>query len=131
MPNITVEGGASNWRDLFLDHPGLAPTPENHDRLLAELEAKAAPEPEIVQEDVPEPAPEPEPEPEPEPPAAEPEPEPVTEVPPPPPVSAVKADHVDYVTGVIGVPAEEAAAMTKPELVELARSADPAAPEQG
>lgn len=41
----------------------------------------------------------------------------------PPPVSAPKADHVDYATTALGLPEDEAAAMTKPELVELARSA--------
>ena len=51
------------------------------------------------------------------------------ELPAPPPASAPKADHVEYATGALGVPEDEAAAMTKPELVDLARSAgEPEAP---
>ncbi len=53
MARITT-GGATNWRESFASHPGLAVTPENHDLLLA---AAAAPEPEPEPE--PEPAPEP------------------------------------------------------------------------
>lgn len=49
MASITVEGGPSNWRALFEGHPGLAVTPENHDRLLAEL-AAPAPVPEAEEE---------------------------------------------------------------------------------
>ena len=48
---------------------------------------------------------------------------------PPPPVSAPKADHVAYAAEALGVPAEEAEAMTKADLVDLTRSA-PAAPPQ-
>ena len=51
------------------------------------------------------------------------------EVPAPPPVSAPKADHAAYAAAVLDVPAEEAEAMTKPDLVDLTRSA-PAAPPQ-
>ena len=46
------------------------------------------------------------------------------ELPPPPPVSAPKADHVEYAAAVLEVPADEAAAMTKADLVELARPDD-------
>lgn len=45
------------------------------------------------------------------------------ELPPPPPASAPKAEHAAYAAAALGVPEEEAAAMTKPELVELARPA--------
>lgn len=61
MASITV-AGASNWRSAFEGRPGLAVTPENYDRLLAE----AAPEPEAPEAEAapaPEAAPEPEPEP--------------------------------------------------------------------
>ena len=57
MASSTI-AGASNWREVFLAHPGLPVTPENYDRLL-EAGAGAAPEP------APEPEPEPDPEPEP------------------------------------------------------------------
>lgn len=56
--------------------------------------------------------------------AAEPQ-EPGQELPPPPPVSAPKAEHVEYVAAVLDVPADEAAAMKKADLVELARDAAP------
>lgn len=41
----------------------------------------------------------------------------------PPPPSAPKDEHVAYVAGALGVPEEEAAAMKKADLVELARQA--------
>lgn len=55
--------------------------------------------------------------------AAEVTPAAADELPPPPPVSAVKAEHVEYATEVLDVPAEQAESMTKPELVELAKQA--------
>ena len=55
--------------------------------------------------------------------AWEPAPEGAAELPPPPPASAPKADHVEYVTAALGVPAEQAEAMTKAELTELTRPA--------
>lgn len=45
------------------------------------------------------------------------------ELPPPPPASAPKAEHVEYVADALGVPAEEAEAMKKADLVQLAREA--------
>lgn len=51
---------------------------------------------------------------------AEPEP-----LPPPPPASALKAEHVEYAAEALGIPAEEAESMTKPELVDLAKRAVP------
>lgn len=48
---------------------------------------------------------------------------PAAELPQPPPVSAPKAEHADYATSALGVPPEQAQSMTKPELVELARTA--------
>lgn len=45
------------------------------------------------------------------------------ELPPPPPVSAPKAEHAAYAEQALGVPADEAQAKTKAELVELAKDA--------
>ena len=64
----------------------------------------------------------------------EPAPEQVTELPPPPPVSAPKAEHVSYAAEVLEVPVDEAEAMRKAELVQLARdaaaeAAEPQAPD--
>ena len=49
--------------------------------------------------------------------------EPPAPPPAPPPVSAPKADHVSYAADALGVPPAQAESMTKPALVELARSA--------
>jgi hypothetical protein len=43
--------------------------------------------------------------------------------PPPPPASAPKAEHVSYATDTLGLPAEEAEAMTKAELAAAAQQA--------
>src|SRR6185312_15605836 len=45
------------------------------------------------------------------------------EVPAPPPVSAPKAEWVEHAAAVLDVPAEEAAALTKAELVETVKAA--------
>lgn len=45
------------------------------------------------------------------------------ELPPPPPASAPKAEHVEYAAAVLNVPADEAEAMRKADLVELAQAA--------
>ena len=47
--------------------------------------------------------------------------------PAPPPVSALKREHVEYAVEALGVLPEEAESMTKPDLVELARTAEPEA----
>lgn len=101
MASSTV-AGASNWREAFEGHPGLAVTPENYDRLLAEA---AAPEPQPA-----------EPEPAAEPAAAE-----------PPPPRAPKAEWVEHAVEVAGIPPEDAAAMTKADLIETVTAEAPAA----
>ena len=58
----------------------------------------------------------------PETPAAEPE-QVQEEIPAPPPVSAPKAEWVEHAAAVLDVPAEEAAALTKAELVETVKAA--------
>lgn len=53
---------------------------------------------------------------------------PEPELPSPPPASAPKADHVEYAVAALDVPADEAEAMKKADLVDLARSAAGQAP---
>lgn len=95
----------------FLGASNLAAGPGEVGYMPAPGPAEAAPEPVAAVEAAPEPA-------DPDPPV-------------PPPASALKAEHAAYAAAALGVPAEEAESMTKPELVELAKNAAPSLTSSG
>jgi len=117
MPKITSGGASNGWADGPHEHPGyggvqMHAAEHPADGTSAEVSSEGGGEPgeQVTQL----------------PPGEFAAPEPIA---PPPPVSAPKADHVAYVAGALGVPEDEAAEMTKADLVDLAKQAA-AAPAQ-